>query len=391
MKYLQSRSLNRKSLRLASTLGILTTSLLFNACFLNKKQASGPATPLPHQRSAELGPKALQPVGRTRLGDDGLELISTAAHFSVQFTGSTCKATFALAKNVGVGYIQYELDGRYGERIKVEKGAAKEVDITAVSEGRHTLTIYKTTEATTGGILVLKIQAPDVQSFMPRRKSFIEFIGNSITCGAASDVSEGPCGTGVYGDHHNSYFAYGPRVARALNCEFIVNSVSGIGCYRNWNSDGPTMPQVYDRLTLNINERTPWDFSSVKPDVISIALGTNDLSNGDGKVPRGAFDNDKFVETYINFISRLKQMHPGVKIALLNSPMMKGEKKQTLETCLSRVKAGVDQKFPNDKPVALIYFHNIITPRGCTGHPSIEDHEIMAKDVTSDYKKLLSL
>ena len=44
----------------------------------------------------------------------------------------------------------------------------------------------------------------------------IEFIGNSITCGAAADVSEVPCGSGVDYDQHNAYYAYGPRVARML-------------------------------------------------------------------------------------------------------------------------------------------------------------------------------
>ncbi len=68
--------------------------------------------------------------------------------------------------------------------------------------------------------------------------SLIEFIGNSITCGAAADPSEVPCGTGVYHDQHNAYYAYGPRVARALAANYIVRSVSGSGIYRNWNSDG---------------------------------------------------------------------------------------------------------------------------------------------------------
>ena len=75
--------------------------------------------------------------------------------------------------------------------------------------------------------------------------SIIEFIGNSITCGAAFDVLSIPCKMGEYHDHHNSYFAFGLKIALALYIEFILSSVSGIGDYRNWNSDGPTMPQVY--------------------------------------------------------------------------------------------------------------------------------------------------
>ena len=111
----------------------------------------------------------------------------------------------------------------------------------------------------------------------------IEFIGNSITCGAAADASEVPCGTGVYHDQHNAYYAYGPRVARSLQTEFMLSSVSGYGIYRTWNTDGPSVPEVYEKTDFQKQGSRLWNFSSYTPRVVSIALGTNDLSDGDGK------------------------------------------------------------------------------------------------------------
>ena len=104
----------------------------------------------------------------------------------------------------------------------------------------------------------------------------IEFIGNSITCGAAADPSEVPCGSGEYHDQHNAYYAYGPRVARALNTNFLLSSVSGAGIYRNWNSDGPALPLLFEQSDLRENSSRPWNFDLYSPDIVSIALGTND-------------------------------------------------------------------------------------------------------------------
>jgi lysophospholipase L1-like esterase len=361
---------------------VLLAFLLFNACLLRKGgQASDSAI-------VNLSPDKLVPIGRTRLTVQGLELITTAAHFSVEFSGKDCKVTMNLAKGVDIGYIQYELDGQYGQRVRITKGSAKELLISAASAGKHKLSLFKTTEAASGGIIISNIQAIGARPLAIEKKPLIEFIGNSITCGAASDNSEIPCGTGSYADHHNAYMAYGPRLARALNCEFVINSVSGIGCYRNWNTNGPTMPQVYRKQTLNISNTTDWNFKQFKPDIISCALGTNDMSNGDGKQFRAPFDSDKFVATYIDFLIQLRTLHPHVKLALLNSAMKKGNPGKLLESCLARIKESIDRQYPQDTPLALIYFQEMTT-QGCGGHPSVEDHEIMARDVSPSFAKLL--
>ncbi len=44
----------------------------------------------------------------------------------------------------------------------------------------------------------------------PEKRKKIEFIGNSITCGAQSDPSDIPCDEGEYMDHQYAYLAYGP-------------------------------------------------------------------------------------------------------------------------------------------------------------------------------------
>lgn len=120
--------------------------------------------------------------------------------------------------------------------------------LTAPTAGRHTPWLYKATEVHTAPIAIQKISAINIKALRPPMAPLIEFIGNSILCRAAADPSEVPCGAGDYHDQHNAYPAYGPRVARALHAKFLLSSVSGIAAYRNWNSDGPAMPEVYEKV-----------------------------------------------------------------------------------------------------------------------------------------------
>jgi hypothetical protein len=244
---------------------------------------------------------ALQPFGRTVLQEQGLALVSSASHIGFSFEGRECRIVLSLPAWLERNYLQYELDGKYMGRLPV---AVKDTAIWIFpgEEGRHTVWLYKATEAHTGPVYIKQIEARNITSLQRPPAPLIEFIGNSITCGAAADPSDVPCGTGMYHDQHNAYMAYGPQVARALNVNFLLSSVSGIGVYRNWNSDGPTMPQVYEQTDFQQNSSQKWNFGNYTPDVVSIALGTNDFSRGDGKKERLPFDSSRFVNAYISFV-----------------------------------------------------------------------------------------
>jgi len=245
------------------------------------------------------------------------------------------------------------------------------------------------TEALTGPIFIEKITGAGLQALKEPEAPLIEFIGNSITCGAAADPSETPCGMGVYHDQHNAYYAYGPRVARALKTNFIISAVSGIGIYRNWNSDGPTMPQVYEKTDLQQDSHRAWDYKAYNPRIISIALGTNDYSHGDGRKPRLPFDSATFVSHYIDFVRLVKTQHPTARIVLLSSPMLNGAERTQLQNCLTAVKKNIDKQYPSGKRV-VVFFFQPMHPRGCGYHPNVEDHGIMAEQLIPFFKKLLT-
>ena len=331
---------------------------------------------------------ALLPYGRTVLHGQQLELISSASHVGFSFEGKECQIFASLPPGQDHNYLQYELDGVYQKRLKVMSTGQAPLVITAPQAGKHTIWLYKATEAHTGAIALQKVVASRVKALPNPKAPLIEFIGNSITCGAAADPSEVPCGSGQYHDQHNAYQAYGPRVARALHTNFVLSSVSGIGIYRNWNSAGPTMPQVYEKLDFQENGTQRWNFATYSPRVVSIALGTNDLSNGDGKTERLPFDSTRYVNTYLGFIKLVKSKYPQARIALLSSPMSSGKNRLLLNRCLTAVQQQTNADFPTDKPVA-VYFFQPMQARGCSGHPNVEDHAILAKELTPFFQKLL--
>jgi lysophospholipase L1-like esterase len=353
-------------------------------CFL---WANGFTQPTSVRPANELKAIQLKPFGRyLRNARQELELISSAAQVGFSFEGREC--TLYVTTPTGHNYLQYELDGVYQKRIRIDSQLNEPIVIKVPTSGKHVIWLYKATEAHTGPIVIQQIEAEQIQPVERPKAPLIEFIGNSITCGAAADPSEVPCGTGQYHDQHNAYMAYGPRLARELRVNYLLSSVSGIGVYRNWNSDGPTMPEVYEKADFREQSPAPWNFSTYTPDVVSIALGTNDFSKGDGKKARLPFDSTQFIREYVMFIGLVKTKYPDAQIALLSSAMLTGKTREILQSCLTTIKVRIDRQYPQDKPVALFFFEPM-QARGCTGHPNVEDRAILAKQLLPFFNKLL--
>lgn len=146
------------------------------------------------------------------------------------------------------------------------------------------------------------------------------------------------------------------------------------------------MPQVYENLFLNEDNSNPYDFST-KPDIVSICFGTNDLSDGDGIKTRLPFNRGKFVTNYITFVDTVYSHNPEVKIVLLNSPMIVGDKNDILVSCLTEVQSYFKNK---NKSIVLFKFSKAFN-NGCTSHPSVEEHKEIADVLVPFLKDLLIL
>src|SRR6478672_10279490 len=132
---------------------------------------------------------ALKPYGRYFIDQqDNLELISSAVHFGFSFAGKECTIYASINDPSGHNYLQYELDGVYQKRLKIMGGSEQQIKLTSDNDGPHTVWVYKATEAHTGAINIQKITGKNLKVLEPSNAPLIEFIGNSITCGAAADT-----------------------------------------------------------------------------------------------------------------------------------------------------------------------------------------------------------
>ena len=324
-----------------------------------------------------------------KISPDEVVLIGSASSVSMLFEGDTCVLYLKNDTPNGLqNYFSIELDGEDLGRTRIDGDSlfTIPVDIT-FQHDRHQLTLYKSTEAANGNLVFEGVLCDKLVELPPMPTKSIEFIGNSITCGMGNDTTSLPCHADQWYDQHNAYWSYGSIVARTLKLNYMLSSVSGIGIYRNWNvEDGPTMPMVYENRYLNTDSTKKWDFSQFTPGIVSICLGTNDFSDGDGVHERHPFNAARFTDEYIRFVEKIYSHYPSTQVALLSSPMLKGPKDSLLVSCLNEVKAHFDGK--DYKPIKIFQFEGI-EPHGCDYHPDINDHMMMADQLIPFFQQFI--
>lgn len=320
-------------------------------------------------------------TGRTLNSSEGEKLITSAASVRTNVYGDTV-TVFLKSANEQHQYVAIELNDAHFGRFRITKDSLK---IPLRKDTLNSLAIYKETEAANGELIFNGLRAQQIEMPEENKRPKIEFIGDSITCGMGADISETGCDGGEWYDQHSAYFSYGPRVARALEVDFELNCVSGMGIYRNWNDeDQPVMDEVYPYLHLNGNHgKRAVVEKEDPPNIVSIALGTNDFSKGDGVKERSPFNSKTFKEKYSVLIKSILEIYPETKIALITSPMTKKEDGELLAEALGEIRDDF-----KDQHIEIFKFEQNYT-RGCGSHPSIEDHAVMAEKMIPFYRELL--
>jgi lysophospholipase L1-like esterase len=316
--------------------------------------------------------------------------VGSASYAEFCFSGDSCSVLLKKLNRHGeYNFAALELDGKSIGRLKLTADSVAAYPIVSPTKGSsHILRIYKATEAQNGNFAFGGVECSKLKKLPPLPSRKIEFIGNSITCGMGIEWKEIACNTGQWYDQHNASIAYGPLSAKALNAQFMLSSVSGIGIYRNWNSLHPVMPEVYANLYLNTDSTKRWDFASYIPDLVSICLGTNDFSKGGGKSPRAPFDSATYVSKYIKFVETIYSHYPKTQVCLLSSPMVSGQDATLFEHCLYAIQNHFKESAPDKKKIA-VYFFKSFTPHGCDYHPDKEDHQKMAELLVPFYKEAM--
>lgn len=317
----------------------------------------------------------LQYTGRIDFTDPKLPRFwQPGVYITAKFRGRSCDIVVndELLWGKSHNYLEIVVDGR-PTRLQMQTARDTITVADHLDEGIHTLVIVKDTEANIGYIELVGIRCEELLEPGPKPKRKMEFIGNSITCGAGSDVSAIPCGKGVWQDQHNAYLSYGGITARALKAQYHLSSVSGIGLMHSCCDLESVMPQVIDKISMR-NDTIAWDFSRYQPGILSVCLGQND----------GMQDSALFCEKYIAFIGQLRKYYPRANIICLASPMadakLSAYMRKTLSSIVQYMKRTGDKKI-------VAYFFSKQYHNGCDGHPDLAEHELIAGELTAFIRK----
>ena len=323
----------------------------------------------------------IQYVGRIDFSDKKLPRYwQPGVYVKARFTGTFCNVIIndEMLWGKNHNYLEVVIDDTVLYRLQT-KGKRDTIRVAeGLSNGTHTILIAKNTEANIGYIEFVGLQCKQLLPLPAKPQRRMEFIGNSITCGASADESEIPCGTGVWQDQHNAYLAYGPTAARNLNAQWILSSVSGIGLVHSCCNMDVVMPQVFDNINMrNKTDSLKWNFTNYQPDVVTVCLGQND----------GIQDSSLFCSAYVQFLQRLRGDYPKAKLVCLTSPMADSSLAVSEKKYLGSIVSFTNES--GDKNVSYFFFSKRYD-HGCDSHPNVSEHKQIAAELSAYVKKLMS-
>lgn len=252
----------------------------------------------------------------------------------------------------------------------------------ALAPGEHTILITKRTGPNFGAGSFLGLELPEGGGLSPTPPTYarkIEFIGDSYTIGYGNEGPALDCG-GTYRPYENSYFAYAPIAARALNAESHSIAISGFGAVRNYGASGTTspdpVPSYYNRTLMNQDDLL-WDFAAWVPDAVVIKLGTNDYST------EPAPPANLFIEGIHGLIQQVNDAYGRLPIFLLAD--------DAWAPVVANMQAAAQQQQAMGNPdVRFVQVsHPPQNQLGCDWHPLISGHQAMANELVEKIGPLL--
>lgn len=277
---------------------------------------------------------------------------------------------------------QVILDGKPAGVIAIKLNQSITTVAENLSDGTHTLELFKRTEAEMGYVIFSGIELDEEGELLdaPAPKSHrIEFIGNSITCGYGNEGDNQHCP--FTPETENAWMTYSAITARNLDADYVSICFSGKGVIQNYDkTQEETLPKIYDRIIAQENASS-WDFSQWHPEIIVVNLGTNDFAH---EIP----NEKEFVATYTAFLRGLRMMNPDAKIVCLTGSMMSGKPLKTLQGYLSQVLEQMRLEEEGD-----VFRFDLSTQGelglGCSWHPNVAQHQKNAEELTGFLKGLL--
>lgn len=342
----------------------LLTAILFLSTFFVQVQAQDKLVKFDDQR--------ITYSGRTGFSTDAAILSWPGNSVKINFTGTGMAVV--LKDQDTSNYYNVIVDEKVIGKIHPDTTKKSYQLVSGLSEGKHSLELFKRTEWDKGktmlyGFLPVKEASLLPASELPKRK--IEFFGNSITCGYATEDYKNDSSTGFY---ENNYVSYAAITARHFDAQYSCVAKSGIGVMVSWFP--LIMPEMYNRLDATDSTST-WDFSKYTPDLVVINLFQNDSwitqqpNQPEFKHRFGtkAPSEAEIVAAYKKFVQTIRSTYPNAQIICALGSMDATRDGSPWPGYIEKAVKEI-----NDQKIYTHFFPYKNTP----GHPKVQEQQQMA-------------
>lgn len=309
-------------------------------------------------------------AGRTLpSGNGGFRYQWPGLYFESAFDGTSIDFTLGTGEVI----LNVLVDGRTVDRLV--KPAAGRYRIEGLTQGRHHVRIEAVTESQSGpnefgGFALAGGGKPVPVDVRPRQ---IEFIGDSHTVGYGNTSRTRDCTEADVWATTDNAQAFGAKVARHYDADYQINAISGRGIVRNYDGfAADTLPQAYPFTLFDHANR--YDEAAWQPQIVVIALGTNDFStalhDGERWANRDALHAD-YEATYVRFVRQLRAAHPAAFFILWATDMADGEIQAEAGKVVARLQSDGERR------IGFLAI-NELAMTGCHWHPSVADDDAIA-------------
>lgn len=308
--------------------------------------------------------------------EEAAEIYWSGSSIKINFEGESIEAL--LKDESGDNYYNVILDNDSISILRPSKVKQYHQLASGLSKGKHTIELFKRAEWDRGktSFYGFKINsgAKLLSKSAPKNRK-IEFYGNSITAGfAIEDFSGKDSPDSTY---TNNYLSYAAITARHYDAKYKCICRSGIGITVSWVPQ--IMPEIYDRLNP-LDPNSKWDLSADEPDIVVVNLFQNDTwlvnlpEHEEFKKRFG--DNppteEEIINAYQQFITNLRNNYPKANIICTLGSMDAAKQGSKWMEYIKLAVANL-----NDKKIQTHFMPYLKSE----GHPTIEDQEIMAKNL----------
>ena len=318
------------------------------------------------------------PLARAPMAVGGRAVTDAGGQLSYQWPGMHFQTRLegdAVLFEVGTGDVVLHVSADGRRVATLAKPAPGRYRLAGLGAGTHLVQIDVASESQAGpnrfgGFL---LPAGSHALPVPASSRQVEFIGDSHTVGYGTASDQRECSDAQVWATTDNTLAYGPRLAARYGADYRVHAISGRGIVRNYGGmAADTLPQAYPWVLFDHSARA--DDAGWRPQLLVVALGTNDFSTPLGETERWpdreALRAD-YVAHYVAFVGELRRRHPQARVLLWSTDLLDGEIRDQVTGVVAALRASGEDRVD----------YAVVSGLGmeaCHWHPSAADHARIA-------------